>query len=86
MNDVSDIMRDSGHVPGDVERERSRASGRVYRVGLDPDSRYVDPLLEAKACRHQRDDSGIDIGMLAPDGWLGRVTGFFGELPEKAVA
>jgi hypothetical protein len=30
--------------------------------------------------------AGIDIGTLAPDGRLGRVTGFFGELPEKAVA
>ncbi|HLJ61532.1 MAG TPA: nuclear transport factor 2 family protein [bacterium] len=30
--------------------------------------------------------AGIDVGRLAPDGRLQRITGFFGELPEKASA
>jgi hypothetical protein len=29
--------------------------------------------------------AGIDIGELAPDGRLRRITGFFGELPAKAA-
>lgn len=30
--------------------------------------------------------TGVDIGGLAPDGRLQRITGFFGDLPEKASA
>jgi len=30
--------------------------------------------------------AGIDVGALASDGRLHRITGFFGELPEEAVA
>jgi hypothetical protein len=29
--------------------------------------------------------SGIDVGGLAPDGRLRRITGFFGELPKDAA-
>ncbi len=30
--------------------------------------------------------AGIDVGALAPDGRLRRITGFFGELPKEAAA
>ena len=30
--------------------------------------------------------AGVDIGSLAPDGRLRRMTGFFGPLPEEAIA
>ncbi len=45
------------------------------------DGRYVDPMLETEG-HAALGDMVLDVGGLAPDGRLSRITGFFGELPE----
>jgi len=51
------------------------------------EGRYVDPMVEAEGhAAISEMVAGVDIGALASDGRLRRITGFFGEVPAATAA
>jgi hypothetical protein len=87
---VDPALQATGHdaLSAMVEQVHERFPGHRFRrtSGIDLHHDLVRFGWELAAPDGAVTVAGVDIGELAEDGRLARITGFFGELPERDVA
>jgi hypothetical protein len=87
---VDPLLEAAGHaaLSGMVAGVHEQYPGHRFRrvSGIDTHHDHQRYAWELAAPDGAVTVAGIDVGALASDGRLHRITGFFGELPEEAVA